>query len=152
MAGDLPMTCYWRFFGAMAVVGCAFLILLLAYERWPVSRDCPVVGRWCAGSISNPLGNDVWIEYGPGVSSAVTIYRDFDGDGLVDECLMILGVNITVFRAQNSDGILDTMRNIRQPWDAADSVERVPKGAPESGPFTRAELDEKVRLYPREQR
>lgn len=100
---------------------------------------------WTAGSVSNKSGNDIWMEYGAVSGNIVGIYRDYDGDGLVDECLLFSGPSITVFRSSGHDGLLDTMRDIREPLEVAT---RLAKGAPEAGPFTRVSLDELARVNP----
>jgi hypothetical protein len=96
---------------------------------------------WRAGKVSDRSQNDLWIEYGAVSLMPVALYRDFDGDGLVDECLAFSGPVVAVYRASNNDGVLDTVRGIGEPLIPA---ERVPRDSPEAGPFTRAILDERV--------
>jgi hypothetical protein len=101
---------------------------------------------WVAGKIANRSENDIWIEYGAVSRRIVAIYRDHDGDGLVDECLIFSGPLITVFRSSSKDdGVLDMMRDIGQPLDSAEKLQR---GSPDAGPFTRAKLDKLARSRP----
>ncbi len=101
---------------------------------------------WAAGSVSNRSANDIWIEYGAVSDAVVGIYRDFDGDGLVDEYLLLNGAPTTVFTSSGHNGSLDVVRGIGEPLDA---TKRLRKGSPDAGPYTRAALDELARLYPR---
>jgi hypothetical protein len=137
---------FWPVAGSAAIAGCLLLVLvLITIKRYSPPGEELRHSLWSAGAISNRSDNDIWIECGAVSRRVVAIYRDYDGDGLVDECLMFSGPHVEVFRASNKDGLLDLVRDIRQPLD---SVERLPRGSPEAGPFTRAKLDEEVRTHP----
>jgi hypothetical protein len=106
-----------------------------AYEQWHTS--------WNAGSISNSSAHDIWIEYNTLNYRIVGIYRDHDGDGLVDEWLLFCGPFVDVFCDTNHDGLMDTVRHIKDPLGSATRVE-----AAERGPFTGKELDERATRFP----
>jgi hypothetical protein len=55
--------------------------------------------------VSSRSGNDLWIEYGAVSLRPVAIYRDDDGDGLVDECLAFSGPVVAVYRASHIYGL-----------------------------------------------
>jgi hypothetical protein len=98
---------------------------------------------WNAGSISNSSAHDIWIEYDSLNYRILGIYRDHDGDGLVDEWLLFCGPYVQVYRDTNKDGVMDTVRHIKDPLGSATRVE-----APERGPFSRKELDERATRFP----
>jgi hypothetical protein len=135
-----------RVTGAAAIASC-FLATLLLIAIWAHTppREELSHGLWSAGTISNSSAHDIWIECDPVGGKVSALYRDYDGDGFVDECLMFSGPLITVFRASEKDGLLNTMRDISEPLD---STVRLPHGSPEIGPFTRAQLDKRAQEYP----
>ena len=132
---------------ATAIAGCVFLGLVCAAIKWAFTKGEEHLGSlWAAGAVSARSENDIWIEYVGPRGEVGAVYRDYDGDGIVDECLMFAGPYIAVYRSTKKDGILDMTHYIDQPLG---SVERLPPGAPESGPFTRDKLDALARLHPR---
>ena len=139
---------FWYFAGVAVIAG--FLLSVLVWIifsglRYPPREQWSSL--WSAGTISNQSANDIWIEYGAVSGQVVAIYRDYDGDGFIDECLMLSVQHATLFRASNNYGLLNTMRDIHQ---SPDSAVRLPPGSPEAGPFTRTRLDELVRTHPRD--
>ncbi len=101
---------------------------------------------WVAGTANDRAANDIWIEYGPASGEVVGIYRDLDGDGLVDERLMLTGPHAVMYQSSNRDGLLDIVRDVR---NAAGANTQLSAAAPEAGPFTRAKLDELAMLQPK---
>jgi hypothetical protein len=67
-----------------------FLVLLVAlWERSPSPKDYIYQeSTWDAASISGKPANDFWVQYNAADKRVVAeIYRDYDGDGLVDEAI-----------------------------------------------------------------
>jgi len=129
--------------GATVIVGIG-IAWLWVYER---RTGCILQGStWDAGSIVTAGANDIWIEYGAGSGDIVSIYRDLDGDGLVDERLVFAGALIEVLRASRGDGILDMARDIDMPLEAARSLR---SGCGKLPRYTREKLNALVRRRPK---
>ncbi|GIX01681.1 MAG: hypothetical protein KatS3mg112_0618 [Thermogutta sp.] len=59
----------WCVVGGITIAGCLLLVLLLAAVKACRPHGCVLRhSLWSAGTISNPSGNDIWIEYGAGNS------------------------------------------------------------------------------------
>lgn len=104
-----------------------------------------------AGTVSSPFAHDIWLEYGGPESRLVGIYRDFDGDGLIDEHLMFFSSKFgtrcfAVARDGEKDGILNIERSII--FDPP-GVERRREQRPDEQPLTREYLDALARKFPR---
>ena len=134
----------WELAGA-AVLAVFLGLILVITRNMPHAQEELLSSFWRAGTITNRSVNDIWIEYNPVTREITSIYRDYDGDGLIDERIVFSGPLITVFRASNRDGVLNTMRNVDQPLD---SVVRLPRDSADAGPFTRSELDDLARRHP----
>jgi hypothetical protein len=75
------------------VVLCGIICLILvAIFLWPAIKDRLFGPRegirhslWDAASIFGQSGHDYWIEYSSLDLRVIGTYRDFDGDGIVDE-------------------------------------------------------------------
>lgn len=134
----------------MAAIAVIAVGLCVAFNLWSSLEKAyrpreQLSCRWSAGATSNRSSNDMWIEYNPIDYRVSSVYRDCDGDGFVDERLMFVTSRIVLFRASSNDGLLDTMRYLSSP---SNSATRLTPGAPESGPFTRDDLDERARTRP----
>jgi hypothetical protein len=60
--------------------------------------------------------------------------------------LVFCGPIVAVFSSSKHNGVMDTARNVLVPGD---SGEHIQPDAPEAGPFTRADLDDRARRFPR---
>lgn len=131
------------------VAAVALLVLVGSlFVVWTKPRSEEIrSSSWDAASISGKPAHDYWIEYHPyDKSIVVSTYRDYDGDGLVDERITFCGPIVAIYKSTKHDGYLDTVRNVLDPNDQGEPISR---DAPEAGPFTRAKLDENARTRPR---
>jgi hypothetical protein len=127
-------------FSAALLVGFAVLFIPGCSYREEIKHNL-----WAAGAVSKGSPSDIWIEYEPIHLTVVGVYRDYDGDGLIDERVQFSGSMVAVYRSSKHDGVMDVVRNSLDP---AAVDERISPDSPEAGPFTRAKLDDVVRRSP----
>lgn len=133
----------------LGIVTAILLVTALCYLFRP--RDEKLFRHFYdAGTVSSASGHDIWFEYGGPESTLVGIYRDFDGDGLIDEHLMFFSSKnvvrcFAVNRDSGKDGILDIERWIWEP----PGVQHQREQSPGEQPLTREHLDKLLQQFPR---
>jgi len=102
---------------------------------------------WTAGRTTPSTKNDIWLEIGYLSGEILSIYRDLDCDGTVDEVVGIFGKHVIYCsRDSDGDGILDTTIDV---WgNMPGEVRDIAPSDPEAGPFTAEVLDDKARRFP----
>jgi hypothetical protein len=102
--------------------------------------------RWIAGKTKDCEFNDIWIEVRSQDLQNITIYRDLNGDGIIDDCLTIVGNPIiSIMRDENSSGHMNYEKDIRIPFSKATMIE---PNTPEWRTIKGTELDENYRRFP----
>jgi hypothetical protein len=131
---------------AIACMTIAFAVIVAGNGCGQKVREEIRGSLWDVGSTVAGGEHDVWVEYSSLDFRVIGVYRDFDGDGFVDERITFCGPIVAVYTSSSHNGTMDTVRNVLNPHDRG---QHIAADAPEAGPFTREKLDKLVRDFPR---